>query len=47
MDQTQIAAIVSEAIRLYNVAVAVPALLMVMVVNVAVCLAMRPRKKND
>lgn len=46
MDQAQITQIVSEAIRLYNVAVIVPTLLMVMVVNIAVCLAMKPKRKD-
>lgn len=47
MDQAQITQIVSEAIRLYNTAVIVPALMMVMVVNIAVCLAMKPRKRSE
>ncbi len=47
MDQAQLTQIVSESIRLYNVAVIVPALLMVMVVNIGVCLAMKPKKEKS
>lgn len=47
MNHAEITAIVSEAIRIYNTAVIVPALLMVIVVNIAVCISMKPRKKND
>lgn len=46
MDQAQLTAIVTESIRVYNIAVVVPALMMVMVVNIAVCLAMKPKKEK-